>query len=99
MIFENRGLIHEDFEGFGAVGGVNHDFIEGVSEGGVFGGDFEEFLAVHDEDDTNVAGFEDRGEEIADIDRARAFFEEEVGIIETEDNVFGGVDFIEDFDH
>ena len=98
MTFEERSLVHEDFESFGAIGRMNYDFIEGVGESGIFGRNFEEFLIIHDEDHAEVASFDYRRKEVTDIDRARAFFEKEMGVIETEDDVLSGISFVEDFD-
>ena len=78
---------------------MDGDFVEGISEGGVSCRDFEETLVVHDENEANIAGFDNWGEEVRNIDRTGAFFEEEMGIIEAENDVFGRVNFIEDFDH
>ena len=80
-VFEIRNLIHEDFDSLIVITGMNHDFIEGTCECGVFRGDFEEALVVHDENHADAARLDDGGEEIGNINGARAFFEEEVGIL------------------
>lgn len=89
LIFDERGLIHEDFEGFFAVGRIYDYFIKEVGEGRIFGGNFEKLLVVHNHDDTDSACFEDGNEEVGDIDRARTFFEEEMSVIKAEDDIFG----------
>ena len=98
-MFEKRCLIHEYFECFGAISGLDDNFVESVGEGRVFGRNFEEFLIVHDENHANFASFDNGCEKIADINRAWAFFEEEVGVVETKNDVFGRIYFVEDFDH
>ena len=57
LVFEERSLVHKDFESLFAVARSDYYFVEGVGEGGIFGGDFEEFLVVHDKDSTDAAGF------------------------------------------
>ena len=97
-MFEIGDLIHEDFDGFLVTRWVDDDFVEGAGKSRVFSGDFEEFLVVHDENHADVAGLDNGGKEIRDIDRTRAFFEKELGVFKTEDDVFGRVDFIENVD-
>ena len=99
LVFEVWNLVHEDFDSFFVVAGMNHDFIKGVGEGGVFGGDFEETLIIHDENNANVARFENWDKEVGDVDGTRAFFKEEMSIVEAENDVFGGIDFVENADH
>lgn len=94
LVFEIRDLVHENFDSFFFVGRIDHDFVEGIGEGGILGGDFEEFLVVHNHDDANLASFNDGGQEITDIDGAGTIFEKEMSVVETENDIFGGINFV-----
>ena len=97
LMLEIRGSVHEDLDGFFATCGIDNNFVERIGQRGIFGGDFEKTLFVHDEDKAEATRFEDWGEEVGDVDGAGAFFEKEVGVVEAEDDVFGGVGFVHDF--
>ena len=68
LVFEDWDLVHEDFEGLFAVAGMDDDAVKRISKSGIFGGDFKEFLVVHNHDNADPAGFEYGNEKVGDID-------------------------------